>query len=240
MLRVWNVTLVIVTFLLTIFGTFMTRSGIVQSVHAFGEDRELAWMFTAFMAAILTFSFGWVIYRLPLLRSRHELDSWAVARSGVPGEQLDSAVLRAVRPVCDDVPDAERSGHRRAAHRGAAVLQQVDGADRPDAVVAHRARRRCSRGASPRWPTCASSSSGRCSRADRGAGALVALGVRVWSSGICFALCGFVIATLVQEVWRGARVRQEGTGTDVFTASSAWSAATSAATAATSSTSASC
>ncbi len=43
MLRVWNVTLVIVTFLLTIFGTFMTRSGVVQSVHAFGEDRQLAY-----------------------------------------------------------------------------------------------------------------------------------------------------------------------------------------------------
>ena len=42
MLRVWNVTLVITTFFLTIFGTFMTRSGVVQSVHAFGEDRELA------------------------------------------------------------------------------------------------------------------------------------------------------------------------------------------------------
>ena len=38
MLRVWNVTLVIMTFFLTIFGTFMTRSGVVQSVHAFGED----------------------------------------------------------------------------------------------------------------------------------------------------------------------------------------------------------
>ena len=46
MLRVWNVSLVIVTFFLTIFGTFMTRSGVVQSVHAFGEDRALAWMFT--------------------------------------------------------------------------------------------------------------------------------------------------------------------------------------------------
>ena len=42
MLRVWNVTLVIVTFFLTIFGTFMTRSGVVQSVHAFGEDPMLA------------------------------------------------------------------------------------------------------------------------------------------------------------------------------------------------------
>ena len=77
MLRVWNVTLVIVTFFLTIFGTFMTRSGVVQSVHAFGEDRELAWMFTVVHGRrSLTFSFGLVIYRLPLLRSRHELDSW--------------------------------------------------------------------------------------------------------------------------------------------------------------------
>ncbi len=76
MLRVWNVTLVITTFFLTIFGTFMTRSGVVQSVHAFGEDRELALLFTIFMIAILTFSFGLVIYRLPMLRARHSLDSW--------------------------------------------------------------------------------------------------------------------------------------------------------------------
>ncbi|PYR73912.1 MAG: cytochrome C biogenesis protein, partial [Acidobacteria bacterium] len=46
MLRVWNVSLVIITFFLTIFGTFMTRSGVVQSVHAFGEDIALARMFT--------------------------------------------------------------------------------------------------------------------------------------------------------------------------------------------------
>ena len=78
MLRVWNVTLVIVTFFLTLFGTFMTRSGIVQSVHAFGEDRELALMFTLFMSFTLLFSFGWVIYRLPLLKARNELDSWVV------------------------------------------------------------------------------------------------------------------------------------------------------------------
>src|SRR3954453_20057817 len=77
MLRVWNVTLVITTFFLTIFGTFMTRSGVVQSVHAFGDDPILARLFTGFMVAIITISFGFVIYRLPLLRARNELDSWA-------------------------------------------------------------------------------------------------------------------------------------------------------------------
>ena len=77
MLRVWNVTLVILTFFLTIFGTFMTRSGVVQSVHSFGDNPELAMMFSIFMVVILVFSFGLVIYRLPLLRASNELDSWA-------------------------------------------------------------------------------------------------------------------------------------------------------------------
>ena len=76
MLRVWNMTLVILTFFLTIFGTFMTRSGIVQSVHAFGEDAQLTVLFSIFMVVLLTFSFGWLIYRLPLLRARSELESW--------------------------------------------------------------------------------------------------------------------------------------------------------------------
>src|SRR5712675_2052043 len=76
MLRVWNVTLVIVTFFLTIFGTFMTRSGVVQSVHAFGDDPVLARLFIGFMIVILTFSFSLVIWRLPLLKARNELDSW--------------------------------------------------------------------------------------------------------------------------------------------------------------------
>src|SRR6185436_10374090 len=53
MLRVWNVALVIVTFFLTIFGTFMTRSGVVQSVHAFGQDPILMKLFTGFMIVIL-------------------------------------------------------------------------------------------------------------------------------------------------------------------------------------------
>src|SRR4029078_8666485 len=76
MLRVWNVTLVIMTFFLTIFGTFMTRSGVVQSVHAFGDDPVLAKLFTGFMVAILVFSFSLAIWGMPLLRARTELGSW--------------------------------------------------------------------------------------------------------------------------------------------------------------------
>ncbi|HET9386193.1 MAG TPA: cytochrome c biogenesis protein CcsA, partial [Gemmatimonadales bacterium] len=76
MLKIWNVVLVITTFFLTIFQTFMTRSGIVQSVHAFGQDPELARLFIIFMVTLVTVSFGFLIYRIPLLRARNELDSW--------------------------------------------------------------------------------------------------------------------------------------------------------------------
>ena len=76
MLRVWNVTLVIVTFFLTIFGTFMTRSGIVQSVHAFGQDNELALLFILFMAFILIISFGLMIFRMPRLRAQGSFESF--------------------------------------------------------------------------------------------------------------------------------------------------------------------
>src|SRR5437879_1459542 len=48
--------------------------------------------------------------------------------------------------------------------------------------------------------------------------AVTALGVRVWSSGICFALCAFVGVTILQEFVRGAGVRRETTGSDFFTA----------------------
>src|SRR5204863_332382 len=44
------------------------------------------------------------------------------------------------------------------------------------------------------------------------------LGVRIWSSGLCFALCGFVTGTIVQEYWRGGNVRRRNTGTDIVTA----------------------
>jgi cytochrome c-type biogenesis protein CcmF len=50
------------------------------------------------------------------------------------------------------------------------------------------------------------------------AGTLAALGMRQWNSLACFALCAFVMGTIVQEFWRGTRVRQNNTRSDFFTA----------------------
>jgi cytochrome c-type biogenesis protein CcmF len=76
MMKRWNITLVVLTFFLTIFGTFMTRSGVVQSVHAFGEDNVLALQFVLFMAVTLVVSIGLIIYRSNKLSTRIEFDSF--------------------------------------------------------------------------------------------------------------------------------------------------------------------
>jgi cytochrome c-type biogenesis protein CcmF len=74
MLKVWNMFLIIITFALTLFGTFLTRSGILQSVHTFSVV-TLGPLFLALIALVLIASLGLLIWRVPLLRSKNELDS---------------------------------------------------------------------------------------------------------------------------------------------------------------------
>src|SRR6476646_7506675 len=217
MLRVWNVTLVIVTFLLTIFGTFMTRSGVVQSVHAFGEDRRLATLFLSFMAVTMVFSFGWVIYRLPLLRSRHELDSWMSREAAFLANNwilLFSALFvlfATMFPTLTEVVTGERLTvgppffNRWMLPIGLMLLFLTGYGP----LTAWRKSTLINLRDQFLWPGSAALVVGI---------AVVALGVRVWASGVCFAFSGFVAGTISQEFWRGARVRQGATGTDILTA----------------------
>jgi cytochrome c-type biogenesis protein CcmF len=76
MLKTWNIALVIISFMLTIFGTFMTRSGIVESVHAFGKDDQLALLFVLFMVVVAVVSFGLLIYRAPKLKTSSTFESF--------------------------------------------------------------------------------------------------------------------------------------------------------------------
>lgn len=75
MLKVWNMVLIIVTFLLTIFGTFITRSGIISSVHTFAQS-SLGPFFLVFLGLTLVFSLYLLFVNLDNLRSENELDSF--------------------------------------------------------------------------------------------------------------------------------------------------------------------
>jgi cytochrome c-type biogenesis protein CcmF len=50
MLKVWNMGLVVLTFLMTIFATFLTRSGLIESVHSFAQNLTIAWIFLGCLA----------------------------------------------------------------------------------------------------------------------------------------------------------------------------------------------
>jgi cytochrome c-type biogenesis protein CcmF len=74
MLKVWNVLLVVLAFCLSLFGTFLTRSGIIQSIHSFTQSSIGPW-FLGFICAITAGSLVLVCARLPLLRSKTRLES---------------------------------------------------------------------------------------------------------------------------------------------------------------------
>jgi cytochrome c-type biogenesis protein CcmF len=74
MLRKWNVTLVVSAFLLSIFGTFITRSGVISSVHSFAQSPVGKW-FAAFLILAIVLTAYLVSTRLQDLRSTAELES---------------------------------------------------------------------------------------------------------------------------------------------------------------------
>ena len=75
MLRTWNIVLIGLTYGLCLFGTFLTRSGIVQSVHAFTNSDSFGRIFLSYVVVMLAAFVAALIWRLPRLRSPNKLES---------------------------------------------------------------------------------------------------------------------------------------------------------------------
>ena len=74
MLKIWNVLLVVGAFALALFGTFLTRSGILSSIHSFTESSIGPW-FLGFIGVVVAGSAALIVSRVPLLRSKTRLES---------------------------------------------------------------------------------------------------------------------------------------------------------------------
>lgn len=74
MLRIWNMVMITTTFLLTILGTFITRSGLISSVHSFAQSR-VGYVFAGFLIFLVIASYGLILARRKELRSPQQLDS---------------------------------------------------------------------------------------------------------------------------------------------------------------------
>jgi cytochrome c-type biogenesis protein CcmF len=192
--------------LLTIVGTFLTRSGVVQSVHAFGSDPVLAWTFGGFMLLIVVVSFGLLVWRLPLLRSRGELESvmsrefaflvnnwlFLVCALFVLGATMWPTFTEWRMILAETLPGPARlAGPGRARVDRAAVLQPVHAAARAVAAAADRGRAAAGVAqdlhAQPGPVSSARAAAGRGGRDDRAVRARASSRRGVWRASACAA-----------------------------------------------------
>ena len=81
MLKSWNILLASSTFLLVILGTFITRSGIVSSVHSFTAE-NLGPLFLGFLSSLIFFTLYWFFKNLDILKTDNKIDSYTSREGG--------------------------------------------------------------------------------------------------------------------------------------------------------------
>ncbi len=206
MLKVWNMVLIILTFSLTIFGTFLTRSGIISSVHTFTESPLLGYLFLAFIGVVLFGSLGLLYYRSEELKGEAEMESLVSRESTFLLNNLlivgaaFAIFLGTVFPV---ISEAVRGVKISV---GPPFFNQVNG---PiflaiillTGVCVLIGWRRASIKNLVRnflWPLVAA--------LVLGAG-IFFLGIREWYALVAFFVCGFVLFTILYEWFRETRAR---------------------------------
>ncbi|MFQ5886146.1 MAG: heme lyase CcmF/NrfE family subunit, partial [Anaerolineae bacterium] len=216
MLKVWNLALVALTFLLSIFGTFITRSGIVESVHSFGVS-TLGPYFLAFLG-LVTVSFLFLLFdRLPSLRSENTLDSLLSRESTFLLNNLillGAAFATFWGTIFPMVSEAV-TGNKITV--GAPFYNQVNGPIFLTLVLLVGicpliSWRRASKENLLRnfsYPLVVSLAV---------AGFLFLLGVREWYALLSFTVCAFVMVTILSEFYRGLRARRRLYGENHFSA----------------------
>ena len=134
MLRVWNLSLLVATFSLTILGTFLTRSGVLSSVHAFG-DGPVGTYLLAFFGVVVAVSLALIGWRGDRLRSPGRDRLAAVARGRLPRQQRAVHRVRLRRAARHGVPAARRGAAGPPDRRRRAVLRPAVDADRAGPAV---------------------------------------------------------------------------------------------------------
>ena len=238
MLKVWNASLILGSGTLAILGTFLVRSGVLDSIHAFGAS-TLGVPFVLLIAAMVIGSVGLIVWRRERAALRGPARLAALPRGGVPVPE-PRAGGDGVRDLLGHVLPADLPGaHRHEGLGRAAGVPAVHRARSRWCSCCWRASARSSPGAGRRWPTCGATSRFPAARAVWSTLVVAARGHRRARARpfalLMFALGAFVIAGVVQELWRGVGARRAMTRELAAAgARSRWSGATAAATAATS------
>jgi cytochrome c-type biogenesis protein CcmF len=219
MLKTWNVVLIGLTYILCLFGTFLTRSGIVQSVHAF---TNAGWFTPVFLAYVVTAAVAYyaaVIYRRDMLSSPNKLESVVSREASFILNNWVFMVLLAVIFGFTMLPVFSESLSGERLTLGPHFFNVVTG---PLALILLFLT-----GVGPLipWRRASAASLRRQFTVPVVAGVVVAtvLGVifagqiGYWTVG-CWGLCTFVAAAIFQEYWQAVRARMRGKSESPFTA----------------------
>ena len=207
MLKVWNVFLIILTFAMTIFGTFLTRSGIISSVHSFAQS-DVGMYFLVFLGLLCMAAFGLMFARLSDLKSENTLQAilsrefmfllnnlvllgaMLVIFVGTLFPKLSELFL--VQPVSIAAPWFNQVlapiGLLMLLLMGIGPLMPWGRATAKNLI--HQFL----------WPAAVFFAAG---------GTAFALGVREVNGLLFFATCAFVLYTILQEMYRGTRIRMK-------------------------------
>ncbi len=214
MMKVWNMVLISATFWLCIFGTFLTRSGIVSSVHAFAQSPIGKWFF-GFLVLIAAATTYLILARLDYLRSKAKMESVVSRESSFLFNNLMllascfAVLWGTLFPVISEAISGEKMNvdapffNRVNIPIGLFLLFLTGVAP----LVAWRRTSLDSFKRNFRWP---------------GLGGillvvvLLAAGVRHFYALMCFGLSLFVVLTIAAEFLRGARAMRARTGKNLF------------------------
>ena len=216
MMKVWNVWLVFVTFMLCILGTMLTRTGLVSSVHAFAESSIGGW-FYGFLTLVLIVCFAAWFKNRDYLRSDNQLDSLVSRESSFLFNNLIllAACFAVLWGTLFPIFSEWITGSKISV--GAPFFNKVNV---PIALFLMLltgvgpllAWRKTSLDALRRnfaWPLAGGVAAGI---------AAFIFGFRQFYPIVCLILCVFVTLTIFAEFYRGARVISARDGSDIFTA----------------------
>jgi cytochrome c-type biogenesis protein CcmF len=203
MMKVWNMVLISATFFLCIFGTFLTRSGIVSSVHAFAQSSLGNW-FVGFLAIGIALTTGLILRRLDYLKSEAHLESVLSRESSFLFNNLIllascfAVLWGTMFPVITEAVMGEK------VTVGAPFFNKVNipiglfllFLTGVGPLIAWRRSSWDSLKRAFLWPTICFAVT---------VGVLVGFGVRHFYALVSLGLCAFVTATIVMEFWKGAR-----------------------------------
>jgi cytochrome c-type biogenesis protein CcmF len=207
MLKRWNLGLVIGSFLLSILGTFLTRSGVIARVHSFAQS-NVGYLFLGFLLGVAVLSFTLLYTRWPALEPEAELESLASREAAFLFNNLVlvgiafSVLWGTLFPILSEAIRGTKISvgppfFNRVNGPLGILLLLLTGIG---PLIAWRKTSIPNLRRQFRWPLAAAAAT---------VALLFALGMRDWYALVALAIAGFVTGTIGQEFWRGVRARRK-------------------------------